>query len=161
VARTEIEGCRRWLSDCMTPTQLKQHWDISHSVYLALRKRGILRPFVIGPWAFHRMEDITSLSIKLESAARLLTDRPKRLLPLFGSWLLGHGSAMSVFSALLDEILDGRVALFRDRSQLGLSAYYVDVAAGVRAREITYGLRSENRLHRNGGSQLRLFDSLC
>lgn len=137
VHKEEIEACRKWLSDCMTPKQLMDHWHIDRKTWRGLHRRGVCRPFKIGIWAYHRIEEINALTIKLEGAARLITGEPTQVLPLFARWILGPGSSHSTFTTILEEIWAGKLKLFRDPTQPGLSGYYVDAAAEVRASEIS------------------------
>ncbi|MYM25487.1 hypothetical protein GTP46_22920 [Duganella sp. FT135W] len=156
VHQAEIESCRRWLSDCMTPVQLMKHWNINRTIWRALHRNGICRPFKIGIWAYHRIDEINTLTIKLESTARLMIGQPTQRLPLFDDWLLGPSTPPSVFKTILDEILEGRIKLYRVPEHPGLSGYYVDAAAEVRAKEIS---RCTRRCHHQQSQQLALFDS--
>jgi hypothetical protein len=155
VHKEEIEACRRWLSDCMTPKQLMNHWHINRKIWTALHRRGICRPFKIGIWAYHRIEEINALTIKLEGAARLMVDKPTQRLPLFANWLLGPSTPPSAFTTILNEILEGRLKLFRDPERPGLSGYFVDAAADVRAREVS---RCTRRRNHQQSQQLTFFD---
>jgi hypothetical protein len=139
----------------MTPKQLMNHWHINRKIWTALHRRGICRPFKIGIWAYHRIEEINALTIKLEGAARLMVDKPTQRLPLFANWLLGPSTPPSAFTTILNEILEGRLKLFRDPERPGLSGYFVDAAADVRAREVA---RCTRRRNRQESQQLTFFD---
>jgi len=156
VHQAEIEACRRWLSDCMTPKQLMNHWHINRKIWTALLRRGVCRPFKIGIWAYHHIEEINSLNIKLESAARLMIGNPTQRLPLFANWLLGPSTAPSAFTTILAEILEGRLKLFRDPERPGLSGYYVEAAAEIRAKDVS---RCTRRPINQQPNQLTLFDA--
>lgn len=155
VHKEEIEACRRWLSECMTPKQLMDHWHIDRKTWRGLHRRGICRPFKIGIRAYHRIEEINALTIKLEGAARLITGEPTQILPLFARWILGPYSSNSTFTSILEEIWAGKLKLFRDPTQPGLSGYYVDAAAEVRASEIS---RCTRRSKSMPMEQLSLFN---
>lgn len=156
VHKEEIEACRKWLSDCMTPKQLMTHWNINRKIWTALHRRGICRPFKLGIWAYHRIEEINALTLKLEDAASLMVDKPTQRLPLFANWLLGPSTPPYAFTTILSEILKGRLKLYRDPERPGLSGYYVDAAAAVRAKEVS---RCARRTHHPQPNQLTLFDA--
>lgn len=158
VHKAEVEGCRRWLSGCMTPEQVMRYLQIDRGMYFALQRRGLLRPIVIGPWSFHRHEDIASMLTILNDVARPCPDNKCLLLPLFGTQLVGKGCMPQAFTAVLQEIRQGRLSLFRDPDKLGLNAYYVDLAADMRARQIVAGLRKEISSKRSGNNQLSLLE---
>jgi hypothetical protein len=145
IHKDEVEGCRRWLSECMTPEEAMQTLNIDRPFYFALQRNGLLQPINIGSWSFIRKDDIAALTNKLDSIAQPYSPERSQILPLCGPWIRRHHTVLVAYDTLVKEIWQGRYAIFRKLDEPGLRAYYVGADAAMRACQ----LRSESAVRQN------------
>lgn len=159
IDRTEIEGCRRWLSGCMTIEQVKQRLQIDRSAYLTLYNSGLLQPIELGTWTLYRSDDIALLTNRLDDFAQPYSQHSTQLQPLMGNWLRRESRPRAVVIKILNEIWQGKVPIFRKLDEPGLSAFFVDAVAVMRTLHLSDVYHAQNTRERRNEGQLSLLEA--
>lgn len=134
IHRSDVEACRRWLSQCLGYEQLMSELKVDRRGYWTLLDSQLLRPIRLGYQSWHRREDVATLLSKLDQVAKALPCSDAGLYPLMGDWMHRRGRSRTVLIQVLREIMSGDLPLYRNLSNDGLAAYFVDVAALERLR---------------------------
>ncbi|MCT7296348.1 TniQ family protein [Ralstonia sp. CHL-2022] len=137
IHRSDVESCRRWLSQCMSFEQAMSELKVDRRGYWALLDSQLLRPIRLGYQSWHRREDVAALLSKLDQVARVVPRSDADLYPLMGEWMHRRGRSRAVLIRVLLEILHGDLPLYRKLSNDGMAAYFVDVAALERLRKLS------------------------
>lgn len=137
IHRSDVEACRRWLSQCMSYEQVMSELKVDRRGYWALLDSQLLRPIRLGCQSWHRREDVAALLSKLDQVARVVPRSDADLYPLMGEWMHRRGRSRAVLIRVLLEILHGDLPLYRKLSNDGMAAYFVDVAALERLRKLS------------------------
>ena len=156
---SEVEGCRRWLSGCMTPAQAMHFLNISSSMFLALQRSGVVQPIILGAWALFRRDDISLLMNKLDSVARPYPENITQLHAFFSTYAGCQTKKYQVFPRLLQEVLKGSVSLYRKLDESGLQAYFVDRTTAILSRQLTADFQASKRSKSIGADQQLLFEN--
>lgn len=136
IHRSDVEACRRWLSQCMSYEQVMSELKVDRRGYWTLLDSQLLRPIRLGYQSWHRREDVAALLTKLDQVARAFPRSDADLYPLMGEWMHRRGRSRAVLIQVLHEILLGDLPLYRKLSNDGLAAYFVDVVALERLRKL-------------------------
>ena len=157
---TEVEGCRRWLGGCMTPTQVMEYLQIDREMYLGLLLGGILQPIEMGRWSLFRRDQIGLIANKFDSVSRPV---PLNLQvhPFLKSLLKNKERPARVFNQLIEQIWMGKIPLYKNLDKNGLSAFYVDRSALEMAKRLMVNLLAEQHRRKFFNHQPSLLENIC
>ena len=158
IPETELEGCRRWLSGCMTPDEVMRELAIDRPLYFALGRSEVLLPIEIGCWSLFRKDDIAALISKLDGFARPHAPSRSQLVPLVGSWIRSPGKMPLEYDALLKEIWQGQLPIYRKLDETGLRAYYVGVEVLKRAQQLRAEVKHLRRVGKADNRQMKFLE---
>lgn len=137
VPDAEVDRIRRLLASCMTFAELLEALAIDKQGYWALHDAGFLPPISFGRWRRYKRQDVSILLSRLDSVSRPMPATVVGLQPIMGEWLHMRRRPRAFIRTILDDLLAGRVPVYKRVDGNGLSAYYIDHQASDRLRFAT------------------------
>lgn len=158
VPDAEVDRVRRLFATYVTFPELLEELAIDKRAYRALHDAGFVPPIELGSWRRYRRQDISALLSRLDSASRPVQASDVGLQPLMGDWLHMRLRPRACLAQILNDILGGRVPLFKRLDKVGLRAYFVGPSAPLHLRCLGGAHRAANRIARNTPTQQSLWE---
>lgn len=154
----EVERFRRFFASCMTFDELLQSLAIDRQAYWVLNDCALLNPVELGSWRRYRRQEVAALLTRLDDASRPMPASAKHIEPLMGPWLHMRRRVRPEIRTVLDELLAGRLPLYKNMERQGLQAYCVDYAAPARLRWLSEAHHAAQARQRTMATQRSLWD---
>ena len=138
----EVRRYRRFLSNYWTSEQMLAFLHIDRSSYRYLRDAELIAPLEMGRWRRYPKASICALLSGLESVSRPVSAARGELFPLMDSWLVKSRRTKAEVAALLREMLDGRIPIYRDLTEEGMGAFKVDHKTLLRLQQVATCIRA-------------------
>jgi len=158
VPDAEVDRVRRLFATYVTFNELLEELAIDKRTYWALHDAGYVPPIELGSWRRYRRQDVSALLSRLDSASRPSPEPSVGLQPLMGDWLHMCRRPRACIAKILEDILDGRVPLYKRLDKEGMQAYFVGPAALTRLLSLSEAHRAANRSGRNSTTQSSLWE---
>jgi hypothetical protein len=153
----EVRKAQRFLASCWTYEEMLAALQIDRRAYWLLRDCRLIDPIAIGSWRRYRKEDVGALIARLNDVALPVPARHGHLQPLLGEWIHMPGRVRNVVRQVLDELLAGRIRLYRDLGAGGLEAYLVDEAAPAQLRRLSEVNKARSARLRSTSTQIEMW----
>jgi TniQ len=147
-----VETCRRWYASVATPEQAMKELHIDLRSYRVLLDASLLRSVAkIDSRHWHQRSDLADLCRHLDKVSQPCLPNTNELYPLLGEWLFVEARPRAISHELLQELFGGKVPVFRQLREPGLSAYYVDRTALERIHKL-WCIHKVRRRHQGDSS---------
>lgn len=127
IDRCEARRVRTYLLSLIHARDLVQQHDLDWRTYKAIRDTGLLETGMLGMRGYLRRKDVNSLASRLELMSGPANAPSALRWKLFSEGTLFLAEQRSTFLALVRAALDGQIAVYRDLSKPGLSAFSIGV----------------------------------
>jgi hypothetical protein len=127
--REDVRRAKRYLNSLVYVEDFLKEHGVDWPTYFALRESGLIAPIQTGDRRYLARSEVVSLMSKLELMSSPLPELSGMRWPLFGQSTVRLASSQSRYGELVRAALSGRVTVFRNLSNSGLSAFQIGIDA--------------------------------
>lgn len=127
--REDVRRAKRYLNSLVYVEDFLVEHDVDWPTYFALRESELIAPIQTGDRRYLARSEVVSLMSRLELMSSPRAEQRGMGWPLFGQETVRLAASQARYGELVRAVLAGRVAVFRNLSNPGLSAFQIGTDA--------------------------------
>lgn len=127
--RADVRRAKRYLNSLVYVEDFIAEHGVDWPTYFALRQSELIAPIQTGDRRYLARSEVVNLMSRLELMSSPLAGQPGMRWPLFCQETVRLASSQARYGELVRAVLSGRVAVFRNLSNPGLSAFQIGTDA--------------------------------